>query len=80
MESFKSSSTTTDNIIKINTHFYIILGTVIISMGVLIIISLYFNVKKVCYKTSSPVEETVASKTYEEVTRPNHESTLPRIV
>lgn len=49
-------------------------------MGVLIIISLYFNVKKVCYKTSSPVEETVASKTYEEVTRPNHESTLPRIV
>jgi len=48
-------------------------------MGLLISINLYFKLRKECHKTSSPIEETVEDKMYEKVTKPNHESTLPRI-
>lgn len=80
LESFKPPLTTNDTIIRTNIQFYIILGTVIISMGLLISINLYFKLRKECRKTSSPIEETVEDKIYEKVTKPNHESTLPRIV
>lgn len=80
LENLKHLSTSNDNMIKTNTHFYILLGTVVISMGLLIVISLYFKLKNKCGKVKSSVEETIVNKIYESVNAPNRESPLPRIV
>lgn len=80
LENLKQLSTDNDSVIKTNTHFYIIVGTVIMSMGLLIVISLYIKFKNECGRIKNSIEETVENKIYEDVTAPNRESPLPRIV
>lgn len=80
LENLKHSSIANDFTTKTNTHYYIISGTVIISIGLIIIISLYFRLRNQCYNNSSSVEKTIDNKIHEEASRPNHESTLPRLI
>lgn len=77
LENLKQLSANNDTI---NTHFNILWGTVIISIGLLIIISLYFKLKNKYCKNKGSVEETIVNKTYESVNAQTCESPLPRII
>jgi hypothetical protein len=80
LENLKHLSASNDTMIEINTHFYILLGTVTISMGLLIVIGLYFRFKNECCKIERSEEETIINKIYASVNAPNRESPLPRII
>jgi hypothetical protein len=80
LENIRQLSTNNDTTIKMNNNFYIILGTVIISMGLLIVLSLYIKFKNTCSRIKNSIEETIVNKIYEDVNTPNCESPLPRIV
>ena len=77
LENLKQLSANNDTI---NTHFNILWGTVIISIGLLIIVSLYFKLKNKYCKNKGSVEETIVNKTYESVNTQTRESPLPRII
>jgi hypothetical protein len=80
LEYSKLPSTNNDTIIKTNTHFYIILESIIISIGLLIVISIYLRLKNKCCKIRNSTEDTIVSKLYESVNTHNRENPLSRIV
>lgn len=61
-ENLKQLSTNNDTMTKMNTNFYIIMVTVIISMDLLIVVNLYIKVKNEHGKIKNSIEETIINK------------------
>lgn len=79
LENLRTLSTSNNNTEK-NNHLYVVVGTVIVSMALLVTISLYFVFKHKCKQIINSVEKTIENKLYDSLNLPSQENPLPRIV